>query len=91
MGNKNLSRSHDQKGCHAHIWLKTFKNLLLLNQKADDLETLYAALGTQVLPNLFILERLFMKQYAPNICLSLKITWNQNCFTMQISKVVKGR
>ena len=25
----------------------------LWNQKADDLETLYAALGTQVLPNLF--------------------------------------
>ena len=32
--------------------LKTFKNLLR-NQKTDDLETWYAALGTRVLPNLF--------------------------------------
>ena len=29
------------------------KNLLLRNQKADDLETWYAALGAQVLPSLF--------------------------------------
>ena len=29
------------------------KNLLLWNQKADDLESWYAALGTQVLQNLF--------------------------------------
>ena len=26
------------------------------------------------------LERVFMKHYAPNICLSLKITWKQGCF-----------
>ena len=32
--------------------VKTLKNLLW-NQKADDLETWYAALGTQVLPNSF--------------------------------------
>ena len=32
--------------------VKTFKNLLLRNQEADDLETWYAASGTQVLPNL---------------------------------------
>ena len=30
---------------------KTYNNLLLRNQKADDLETLYAALGARVLPN----------------------------------------
>ena len=35
------------------IFDKTFKNLLLWNQKADDLESLYPVLGTQVLPNLF--------------------------------------
>ena len=29
------------------------KNLLLWNQKADDLECWYAALGAQVLPSLF--------------------------------------
>ena len=30
--------------------VKNFKNLLLQNQEADDLETLYTALGTLVLP-----------------------------------------
>ena len=30
--------------------MKNFKNLLLRNQKADDLETWYTALGTRVLP-----------------------------------------
>ena len=33
--------------------VKTLKNLLLRNQKADDLEPWYAALGAQVLTNLF--------------------------------------
>ena len=33
------------------LYGKTFKNLLLRNQKADDLETWYAAYGTLVLPN----------------------------------------
>ena len=32
-----------------HIYGKTLKNLLLWNQKADDLETWYAALGAWVL------------------------------------------
>ena len=32
---------------------KTFKNLLLQNQKADNLETLYVALGMWGLPSLF--------------------------------------
>ena len=36
-----------------HIWLKTLKNLLLRNQKTDDLETWYAALGSQILLSLF--------------------------------------
>ena len=33
--------------------VKTLKNLLLWNQKADDLETLYAASGARVLPFFF--------------------------------------
>ena len=33
--------------------VKTLKNLLLWNQKADYLETWYETSGTQVLPNLF--------------------------------------
>ena len=32
---------------------KTFKNLLLQNQKADDLGTWYVALGMRGLPSLF--------------------------------------
>ena len=44
--------SHDQDGCHAHVEKKTQKNLLR-NQKADDLETWYAALAARVLPSLF--------------------------------------
>ena len=44
----NWSMSHDQDGCHAHIMVKTLKNLLW-DQKADDLETCYAASGAQVL------------------------------------------
>ena len=35
------------------IYGKKIKNLLLRNQKADDLESWYAALGAQVLPILF--------------------------------------
>ena len=33
--------------------LETVKKLLLWNQKADNLESWYVALATQVLPNLF--------------------------------------
>ena len=33
--------------------VKTLKNLLLRNRKADDLESWYAASGTQVLSSLF--------------------------------------
>ena len=39
------SRSHD----HTYM-VKNFKNLLLRNQEADDLETWYTASGTRVLP-----------------------------------------
>ena len=45
-------RSHDQYGRHA-IYGKNLKKSLLCNQKADDLESWYAALGTQVLPIMF--------------------------------------
>ena len=33
--------------------VKTFKNFLLWNRKANDLETWYASLSTQALPSLF--------------------------------------
>ena len=36
-----------------HIYGKKLKNHLLLNQKADDLESWYAASGTRVLQSLF--------------------------------------
>ena len=52
-GNESLfkrSWSHDQDGRHAHICQKTFKNLLLRYQKADDFKTWYAASGDRVLP-----------------------------------------
>ena len=35
------------------IYGKNMKILLLRNHKADDLESLHAALGTRVIPNLF--------------------------------------
>ena len=47
--NENLfkySRSYDQNGFQVHIWKKNFKNLLLRNQEADDLETWNTALGS---------------------------------------------
>ena len=43
---------HVTKMAAMSIYGKTFKNLLLWNQKADDLETWYAVLVTQVLPNM---------------------------------------
>ena len=54
-GNKNLYKwvgSHDQHGRHAHIRVKTLKNLLQ-KQKTNDLETWYVALCMEVLPKLF--------------------------------------
>ena len=46
------TRSHDQMAVIT-IYGKTLKNHLLWNQKADDLESWYAALGAQVIPSLF--------------------------------------
>ena len=47
------SRSHDQDGRLAHIQQKILKNLLLRNQKADDLETWNAASGARALSSFF--------------------------------------
>ena len=44
---------HMTKMATMPIYGKKLKNLLLLNQKADDLETWYAASGARVLSNLF--------------------------------------
>ena len=35
------------------------------------------------------LEQVFMKYYAPNICLPLQTIWKQCCFTIQNAKVGK--
>ena len=52
---KNCSNvpCHMTKMASRPIYGKTFKNLLLRNQEADDLETWYTASGTQILPNVF--------------------------------------
>ena len=42
-----------QNGRHVHIWVKTFKNLLLWNQKAADFDSSCVALIAQMLPTLF--------------------------------------
>ena len=47
------SWSHDPRWPPCPYMLKTLKNLLLRNQKADDLETWHAASGARVLPGLF--------------------------------------
>ena len=44
---------HMTKVAAMPMYDKSLKNLLLRNHKVDDLKTLYAALGAQVLPNLF--------------------------------------
>ena len=44
------SCSHDQDGCHAHIWQN-----LLQNPKSYDLETWHAALETQALQSLTLI------------------------------------
>ena len=57
--------------------VKTLKNLLLRNQKADDLETWYVASGARVLPSLFKwwpwvdLDLFYSKvQFGPlNVCM----------------------
>ena len=55
-GNEKLMTwcwSCDQDGCHAHIWYKPFKNLLLRNRQADFHETWYVALWTPAHHSLF--------------------------------------
>ena len=55
-GNESCSNgpSHMTKMAAIYIYNnKTLTNLLLWNQKADDLETLYATLGARALPILF--------------------------------------
>ena len=47
------SRSHDQDSAMSIHGKNLKKNLLLWDQKADDLETWYAPLGARVLPSLF--------------------------------------
>ena len=44
---------HMTKMAAMPIYGKNLKNLLLQNQRADDLETWYAASGARVLPSLF--------------------------------------
>ena len=54
-GNESLfkwSWSHDSRWPPCPYMVKTLKNLLLWNQKADDLETWYAALGARILQSL---------------------------------------
>ena len=54
-GNERLlkwSRLVDQDGRHAHIWKKTFKNLLLQNRGCLGAESLRKSLGMGGLPKL---------------------------------------
>ena len=44
---------HMTKMATMPIYGKNIKNLLLQNQKADDLETWYASSGARILPSLF--------------------------------------
>ena len=47
------SGSHDQDGRHAPYMVKPFKNLLLRNQRANDLGSWYVALAPWSHQNLF--------------------------------------
>ena len=47
------SGSHDPTWLPSPYMVKTFKNVLLRNREADDIETWYKASSTQVLPNWF--------------------------------------
>ena len=61
--------------------VKTLKNLLLWNQKANDLETWYATLGARVLPNL--LKRL------PELTLTYFTARSNLSFMLSYGKKVK--
>ena len=52
-GTKVYINGHMTKMAAMPIYCKTFKNLLLQNQKSYDLETWHVALGTQALQNLY--------------------------------------
>ena len=55
-GNESLFKNgpcHMTKVAATPIYVNSLKNLLLRNQKADDLESRYVALGARVLPSLF--------------------------------------
>ena len=68
---------HMTKMAAMRIYGKIFKNLLLWNRKADDLETWYAASSTPVLPSLF--------KKCPWVDLDLfygKIKFGPLCFCM---------
>ena len=50
---ENLSKCSGSRWLSCPFMVKSFKNLLLQNQEADDLETWYTWFGSQILPNLF--------------------------------------
>ena len=66
--------------------VKTLKNLLLRNQKADDLETWYAASGARVLPSLFKwwpwvdLDLFYSKAKFGPLCFCIGKRWNNGFF-----------
>ena len=63
--------------------VKTLKNLLFWNQKADDLETWYAASGAGVLPGLF--------KWSPWVDLDLfygKVKFGPLCFVWEKGKTM---
>ena len=82
------SGSHDQDGHHAQIWYKPFKNLLLWNQRANDLGPWYVALGPWAHQSLF--------KWWPWVDLDLfygKVKFGPLCFYMgkTVRKTFNGR
>ena len=53
MSGMKICSNHMTKMASRPIYEKNLDNLLLWNQEADDLETWYTALGTQVFSKLF--------------------------------------
>ena len=77
---------HMTKMATIPIYGKTLKNLLLWNQKADDLETWYAASGAWVLSNLFKwwpwvdLDLFYGKVKFVPLCFHVVERWNNEFF-----------
>ena len=74
---------HMTKMAAMPIYGKSLKNIFLLNQKADDLKTWCAALGTPVLPSLF--------KWWPCVDLDLfygKVKFGPLCFCMGKGKTM---